>query len=91
MSARLLQFSPQPNAPAIRARATVEPWSRVSESPRDLGIVQSWFDFDPDCDFIDAPGEKRTNWGGIFALTLVLTFSVGFWTGVAVIAERIWK
>ena len=89
MSARLLQFSPQPNAPAIRARATVEPWSTLSASPRDLGIVQSWFG--PDCDFIDAPGETRINWGRVFVLTLAFTLSVGFWTGFALTAERIWK
>lgn len=88
MSARLLQFSPQANAPAIGPRTNTESWSRLSGSPIDLGIVRSWFE--PGYDFTDAP-ESRINWGGIFGMALALTFSAAFWTGAVLIAERIWK
>ena len=88
VSARLLQFSPQANAPAVGTRANTEFPSGLSGSPIDLGIVRSWFE--TDCDFSDA-SENRINWGGIFGLALAVSFSVAFWTGVAFIAERLWK
>lgn len=89
MSARLLQFSPQANAPAIGTRANSESWSSFSGSSRDLGIVRSWFE--PDCDFLDSPSDSRINWGGIFGMALAFTFSAGVWTGIVLVAERIWK
>lgn len=88
MSARLLQFSPQANAPVVGLRANTESWSELSGSPIDLGIVRSWFE--TDYDFLDAR-ENRINWGGIFGMALALTFSAAFWTGLVLIAERIWK
>lgn len=88
MSARLLQFSPQANAPAVGIRANTESWSRLSGSPTDLGIVRSWFE--TDCELTDAP-LNRINWGGVLGLALAVSFSAAFWTGVVFIAERIWK
>ena len=88
MSARLLQFSPQANAPAVGTRANTESWRSLSGSPIDLGIVRSWFE--TDCDLTHAP-ENHVNWGGILGLALAASFSAAFWTGVVFIAERILK
>jgi hypothetical protein len=37
-------------------------------------------------------GEReRTNWGAIYGLALSLVVSAGFWTGVGLLVERVWK
>ena len=49
------------------------------------GFVQAWVEHD------ESSFRTRTNWGAISGLALSAVISAGFWTGVAVLIERIWR
>jgi hypothetical protein len=84
VSCKLLQFSPQGNSGAMRIRAIEESWLGSRVCPPD-GFVQVWLEHDensPNC---------KTNWGAISGLALSAVISAGFWTGVAILVQRIWQ
>jgi hypothetical protein len=83
VSFRLMQFPPQSSTRVIRLQAIREPWSAPVYTT-ESGFLRSWIK--------NEDGEReRTNWGAIYGLALSLLVSVGFWTGVGVIVERVWK
>jgi hypothetical protein len=85
MSLRVLQFPSPESARTIRLQAIPEAWAESYESSRDMGFLRSWLADD------SAPqrAADRVNWGPISGLALSLIVSAGFWTGVALIIERI--
>jgi hypothetical protein len=54
----------------------------------DIGFLQSWLED-------DSSGENKSqgklNWGAISGLVLSLGISAGFWAGVVLLVQRIWK
>ncbi len=83
MSFQLLQFPPT-GTRVIRLRATPESWSGSSAYPSESSILRSWMEQDND-------SEDRTKWGTVSGLALAVVISVGFWTGLALLIERVWK
>jgi hypothetical protein len=49
------------------------------------GFLQSWIEDD------ESNAPKRTNWGAISGLALSVVVSAGFWTGLAVLIQRVWR
>lgn len=85
MSFRLMQFPPQSIGRVIRMKAIREPWSGPSMYSPGAGFLQSFIEDDENV----AP--KRTNWGAISGLALSVIVSAGFWTGLAVLIQRVWR
>ena len=87
---KLLRFSPQATTLAFRTRirAHADAWSTASVRSGDIGFLHSWFE--QNCEFGDTPS-AGTNWGAISGLALCFAISAGFWTGLVLFAERIWK
>ena len=83
MSFRLMQFPPQSSARVIRMLAIREPWSGPSMYSAKAGFLQSWTDHE------ENDRRDRTKLGAISGLALSLVVSAGFWTGLAVLVERI--
>lgn len=85
MSFRLLQFSPQASSRVIRMRAVPQRWSSPTVDSRENAFLNS---------FLEEDGlllERHLNWGAISGLALSLAVSAGFWAGLALLVERIWK
>jgi len=88
MSFKVIKFSPQASTRAIRMRAVSEPWSDPHGPSRDLGFLRSWLEDDSSPLKIEP---RRVNWGAISGLGLSLTVSAGFWIGVVVVVQRLWR
>lgn len=84
MSFRLLQFSPQGSSRVIRMRPIPEQWSSGMYST-ESGFVRAWLEHD------ETGIKTQTNWGAISGLALSAVISAGFWTGVALLIERVWR
>ena len=87
MSFESFELSPQASTRVIRMRAIPESWSAQSPRPN-LGFLRSWFEIDSD--FEDG-GPHRINWGALAGLAVSIAVSAAFWTGAALIIERIWR
>ncbi|MGA2099720.1 MAG: hypothetical protein ABSG34_01395 [Candidatus Sulfotelmatobacter sp.] len=85
MSFRLMQFPPQSIGRVIRMKAIREPWSGPSVYSHGGGFLQSWIEDE------DSDTTKRTNWGAISGLALSVVISAGFWTGLALLIQRVWR
>ncbi len=86
MSFKVLQFSPHGSTRVIRVRAVPPSWVGSYDCGREFGFLNSWMEDDS-----NGLGPRRVNWGAIAGLALSLTISVGFWTGIALMVERIVK
>lgn len=86
----MLQFSPNASTGALRMRmrSRADAWSTASLTAGDVGFLRSWFEQNRDFGELPSPG---TNWGAISGLALCFALSAGFWTGILLFAERIWK
>jgi hypothetical protein len=89
MSFNSFELSPQASTRVIRMRAIPEAWSAPSGCAPDIGFLRSWFEIDSDFEGSSAP--RRINWGAIAGLTLSVAVSAAFWTGAALVIERIWR
>ena len=89
MSFNSFELFPQASTRVIRMRAIPEAWSAQSGSAPDIGFLRSWFEFDSD--FEDSSAPRRINWGAIAGLALSIAVSAGFWTGAALLIERVWR
>jgi hypothetical protein len=83
---RLLEFSPQATPRTVRMLSHSE---YAAVSPGDKGFLRSWFE--QDFDLGEAYMPHRINWGAISGLALALAISAGFWTGLGLLLERVWK
>jgi len=83
VSFKLLHFSPQASSRVIRMRAIPEQWSESAAS--ESGFVRAWLDHE------EITPRTETNWGAIYGLALCAVISAGFWTGIALLVERIWR
>jgi hypothetical protein len=66
-------------------RAVPQRWSSPAVDSRDNPFLNS---------FLEEEGlhlEKHLNWGAISGLALSLAVSAGFWAGLTLLVERIWK
>jgi hypothetical protein len=79
-----MQFPPQSSTRVIRLQAIREPWSAAGYTT-ESGFLRSWIKNE------DGEQRERTNWGAIYGLALSLVVSAGFWTGVGLLVERVWK
>jgi hypothetical protein len=84
----------QPFPPAGTGRATTKfgvpnPWSVPPGSLRDAHLLRTWFEYDSELH--EARPRKGINWSVIMGMALVITVSAGFWTGVGLLATRLWK
>jgi hypothetical protein len=84
VSSRLLQFSPKPSTRIIRIVAIPQQWCAPSPYA-EIGFFKLWFEED------DNTVTNCVNWGAISGLALSFTLSGAFWTGLALIVERVWK
>ena len=87
MSLKVLQFSPKAGTRGIRMKAIPETLTGAYSSG-DIGFLRSWLEDDSDSGMTVS---RSINWGAISGLALSLIVSAGFWTGVALIIERLLK
>ncbi|HZQ94914.1 MAG TPA: hypothetical protein VFA67_07885 [Candidatus Sulfotelmatobacter sp.] len=87
---KLIPFSPHASTRAIHSRITApsETWSSTALRAGDIGFLHSWFE--PDLDFGDKPS-AGVNWGAISGLALCFAVSGGFWAGLVLLLQHIWK
>ena len=82
---KLLPFSPRTGNRVLRMRAIPESWSGSQlYSPEDA-FLRVWLE--PE----ESSHNRKTNWGAISGLALSAVISAGFWTGLALLIERIWR
>ncbi len=89
MSFQSFELSPHASTRVIRMRAIPESWSTQSGCAPDMGFFRSWFEIDSD--FEDRSAPHRMNWGAIVGLALSIAASAAFWTGAALLLERVWR
>jgi hypothetical protein len=85
VSFRLMQFPPQSSTRIIRMRAIREPWSGPRMYSTESGFLRSWIENE------DNSAQERTNWGAISGLALSIVIGASFWTGIALLIERVWR
>jgi len=87
---RLLQFSPDATTRVLRMkmRTNSELWSTASLRPTDVGFLRSWLEQNCDPDSASVTG---INWNAVSGLALCFAVSAGFWTVIALFAERVFK
>jgi hypothetical protein len=49
------------------------------------GFLRSWIENE------DNSAQERTNWGAISGLALSIVIGASFWTGIALLIERVWR
>ena len=80
-----MQFPPQSSTRVIRMKAIREPWSGSPVYTTDSGFLKSFLERE------DSSEPERSKWGAISGLALSIVVSAGFWAGVALLVERVWK
>lgn len=87
MNFRTIEFSPQTTPRSARLRSTSN--CAASVGPGDIGFLRSWFEHDYELDEVGLP--RQINWDAISGLLLALAISAGFWTGLGLFLQRVWK
>lgn len=86
---KLVQFSPHASTRVLRAKRTnLELWSTASLRPADVGFLRYWLEQNCDPDSASVSG---INWNAVSGLALCFAVSAGFWTVIALFAERVFK
>ena len=86
MTFRILQFPAEESTRIIHLKEIPESWMGSYKYSGNSGFLSSWLDDDPN---EEGPGTRRINWGAVGGLALSATISAGFWTGVALMIERL--
>ena len=86
MTFRVLQFPAEESTRVIRMRRIPESWMGSYRYREDSGFLSSWLE-DSEVD----QGPRHVNWGAISGLALSIAISAGFWTGVALLIERLMR
>lgn len=85
MTFRVLQFPAEETIRVIRLNRIPKSWMGSYTYRGDSGFLSSWLD---DSNEVD-PGPRRINWGAISGLALSVAISAAFWTGFALLIERL--
>ena len=82
---KLLPFSPRTGNRVLRMRAIPESWSGSQLYSPEVGFLRVWLE--PE----ERTFKREVNWGAISGLVLSAIVSAAFWTGLAVLVQRIWN
>lgn len=86
MNEKLLSTSATGTKVKVSVRS---PWSALPANLSDSRFLRSWIVYDSSLDEDDEKG--RIRWNVLLGMALAFGISVGFWAGVAVVVERVWK
>lgn len=79
---------PRPSSTDFARLRILKSWSTPSVGAVEMGLLQDWFEVDPEV--YELGGVARLNWGAISGLALSVAISASFWTAVVWIVGRIW-